>query len=152
MNGEIIEDVLKDTDVQLSMHVDLYLEQNVPKEMYLERKVRLDIRLAELENEKADVLARLEISALSNQQVAEIEAFCSEVHEGLEYATFEDKQRYLELLNVHGTVAVENDERVIYITCRLGKQRVVLIPTLPLSNTGVIVTRSYDCPLAVRSR
>ena len=51
----------------------------------------------------SNVLARLEISALSNEQIAEIEAFCSEVREGLEYATFEDKQHYLELLDVHGT-------------------------------------------------
>jgi len=50
--------MLKDTERQLSMLVDLYLEQNVPKEMYLERKAHLDTRLAELENEKADVLAR----------------------------------------------------------------------------------------------
>src|SRR5579864_7643221 len=46
-----------------------------------------------------------DISALSDEQVAEIEAFCAEVHEGLEYATFEDKQRYLELLDMRGTVA-----------------------------------------------
>ncbi len=105
--------------------------------MYLERKALLDKRQSNLNNEKeADVLARLRISALSDEQVAEIEAFCAEVRDGLEYATFEDKQRYLELLDVQGTVAVEDDERVVYISCRLGKQRVVLIPTLPLSSIG----------------
>ena len=120
--------------MQLSMLVDLYLDQNVPKEMYLERKAHLNKRQSELDQEKADVLARLEISALSDKQVAEIEAFCSEVRQGLEYATFEDKQRYLELLDVHGTVVVENDERVVYISCRLGKQRLVLAATLPWTN------------------
>ncbi|MCC7448881.1 MAG: hypothetical protein IT324_15800 [Anaerolineae bacterium] len=148
----IIEDMLKGNDRQLSMLVDLYLEQNIPKEMYLERKAHLDKRQSELNNEKADVQARLEVSALSDEQVAEIEAFCAEVRDGLEYATFEDKQRYLELLDVHGTVAVEHNERVIYITCRLGKQRVVLIPTLPSSNTGATSTKTSACPSAVRSR
>ena len=54
----IIEDMLKDTDRQLSMLVDLYLEQNVPKEMYLERQAHLGKRHSELNYEKADVLAR----------------------------------------------------------------------------------------------
>ncbi len=55
---------------------------------------RLDERGADLDHEKANALARLKISALSDEQVAEIEAFCAEVREVLEYATFEDKQRY----------------------------------------------------------
>jgi site-specific DNA recombinase len=116
----MIEDLLGATNTQLSMLVDLYLEQNVPKAMYLERKVHLDARKAQLEQERADVVARLQISALTDEQVAEIEAFCAEIREGLESATFEDKQRYFELLDVQGTVTVEKDERVIYITCRHG--------------------------------
>ena len=68
---------------------------------------------------------------------AETEAFCAEVREGLEYyATFEDKQRYLDLLDLHGNMAVENDERVLYVTCRLGKQRPVLAAILPLLSIG----------------
>jgi site-specific DNA recombinase len=73
----MIEDMLKDTDRQYSMLVDLYLEQNIPKEMYLECKAHLDKHQSELQDEKADVLARLEISALSDQEVGEIEAFCA---------------------------------------------------------------------------
>lgn len=119
----IIQDILNDTDRQLSTLLDLYLEQNIPKEMYLERKFHLDKRYAELDTEKEDVLAQLAIVAFSNQQLAELKAFCAELGEGLEYATFEDKQCLLELLDVQGTVAVENDERVVYITCQLGKQR-----------------------------
>jgi site-specific DNA recombinase len=122
----IIQDILNDTDRQLSMLIDLYLGQNIPKEMYLERKIHLDNRLAELDTEKADVLAQLAIVVFSDQQVAEIVAFCAELGEGLEYATFDDKQRCLELLDVQGTAVVENDERVIYITCQLGQQRVAL--------------------------
>ena len=131
-----MKDMLKDTDRQLSMLVDLYLE----------RKSHLDKRHTDLHNEKAEGLSRLEIYALSDEQVAEIEAFCAEVCDGLEYATFEDKQRYLQLLDLHGTVAVEDDERVVYISCRLGKQRLVLAATSPLSNTGAIAMRPCACP------
>ncbi len=50
-------------------------------------------------------------------------------------ATFEDKRHYLDLLDVRGILALENGEKVVYITCKLGKQRVLQMPTLPLSNS-----------------
>ncbi len=46
-------------------------------------------------------------------------------------ATFEDKRHYLDLLDVRGILALENGEKVVYITCKLGKQRLVQMPTSP---------------------
>ncbi len=57
---------------------------------------------------------------LTDEQVICIEEFWSEVRDGFDYATFQDTQRYYELLEVQGTLADENDERVVYISCRLG--------------------------------
>jgi site-specific DNA recombinase len=148
----MIQDMLDDTDRQLSMLLDLYLERNVPKEMYLERKTQLDKRKEGLAQEKDDVEARLKVSTLSDEQVAEIEQFCADIREGLEGATFEDKLRYMELLDVHGTLSVENNERVIDLTCHLGKQRLALIPILPSSNTGATETTRSAYPSAARFR
>ena len=69
-----------------------------------------------------------------------MEAFCAEVRVGIDNATFEDKRRYFDLLDVHGKLAVENDEKVIYITCLVGKQRLVQTQTSPSSNTGATAT------------
>ena len=64
--------------------------------------------------------------------MAEIEAFCAEVREGLDEATFEDKRRYFDLLNLHGTLATENGEKVVYLKCLIGSQRLSDLRTLRL--------------------
>ncbi|HZQ09942.1 MAG TPA: hypothetical protein VFD70_25425, partial [Anaerolineae bacterium] len=57
-------------------------------------------------------------------------------------ATFEDKRRYFDLLNVRATLAIENNEKVAYVTCKLGKQRLSVVATSPLLNTGGIMMRA----------
>jgi hypothetical protein len=87
---------------------------------YFERKIHLDSRKTQIDYEMADLAARLETIGLTDEQVAEIEVFCTEVRDGLDYATFEYKQRHFELLNIQCVVTSENDERVRYFTCRHG--------------------------------
>jgi len=60
-----------------------------------------------------------------------IEAFCAEVRDGPDHATFEDKRKYFDLLSVSGKLAFENGEKVIDVQCLLGKQRLVQVQTLP---------------------
>ncbi|MFN8485284.1 MAG: hypothetical protein U0768_19780 [Anaerolineae bacterium] len=64
--------------------------------------------------------------------MAEIEAFCAEVREGLDEATFEDKRRYFELLDLHAKLAVEDGEKVVYVKCLIGSQRLSDLRTLRL--------------------
>jgi hypothetical protein len=62
----------------------------------------------------------------------------------LEAATFADKWRYFELLDVRGKMAVEDNERVICASCKLGKRRLSHMPiSLWSSNhnvTPVVIT------------
>ena len=41
-----------------------------------------------------------------------------------------------ELLDVRGTLAVEDDQKVVYVSCLISPQPVSLVLTLPLSSTG----------------
>jgi hypothetical protein len=61
---------------------------------------------------------------------------------GLDTATFEDKLRYFDLLDVRGKLAFENNEKVVYIKCKAGKQRVSLAVTSHSSSTGAIAMHS----------
>jgi hypothetical protein len=40
----------------------------------------------------------------------------SEVKHGIEYTSFEEHQKIVDLQNVHGKLAIENNEKVIDIT------------------------------------
>lgn len=147
----IIEARLADTESQLKRLLDLYLQGDFPKEVLTERKVRLEQEVAELTRERTELAAHLQSVILSDEQIAAIESFCMEVCAGLDSATFEDKRRYFELLDVRGRLALENDEKVVYVKCKLGEQRLLQIPTSPSSNTGGIAIKHCACPPIPRS-
>ncbi len=57
--------------------------------------------------------------------------YCEEISVGLDNATFEDKRKYFDWLQVRGKLAVENNEKVIYAKCRIGEQRLSVVATSP---------------------
>ena len=134
---EIVEGQLAEAQGQLAKLLDLYLQGDFPKEVLTERRVRLEKDVVELSQERAELAVHLQAVGMTDEQIAAIETFCAEVREGLEAATFEDKLRYFELLDVRGKLAVEDGEKVVYARCKIGEQRLSEVQTLHLSNIGV---------------
>ena len=64
----------------------------------------------------------------------DIEEFTRTIGEGIEKADFKTQRSIIELLDVRGKLAIENNEKVVYISCKLGQQNRSPIPTSPLSN------------------
>jgi hypothetical protein len=56
------------------------------------------------------------------------------IRDRLDWATFEGKRRILEMLDVRGTLAIESDEKVIYLSCLIAPQPVSLALILPLTS------------------
>jgi site-specific DNA recombinase len=139
----LIDHQIEQTNSQQAKLLDLYLSTDFPKEMLAERKARLEQIMADLQKERTDISAHLHTELITDDQIAEIESFCAEVRDGLDNATFEDKRKYIELLDVRGKLAIENDEKVVYIRCLLGKQRVSVVPTSPSLSTGAIAIINY---------
>jgi site-specific DNA recombinase len=111
----IVEAQLAETEVQLSRLLDLYLSGDFPKEILVERKTRLEETVANLRKEHADLSSHINTVMITDEQLAEIEGFCTGVRDGLDNAAFEDKRRLFDLLDVRGTLAVENGEKVVYV-------------------------------------
>jgi hypothetical protein len=69
---------------------------------------------------------------LSDAQVADIRLFCKTIKDVLDTATFEQTQQVPGMLDVRGTLAIEDNERVIYVKCLVTpQQRLSLLPTSP---------------------
>lgn len=131
----LIESQLVEAESQLARLLDLYMMGEFAKELLLERKTRLESTMADLKREQTELTAHLKVVDITDEQIAEMQAFCEEVAEGLEQATFEDKRRYIDLLDVRAQLAVENNEKVAYVKCMLtGKQPVAVVVTSRLSN------------------
>jgi site-specific DNA recombinase len=90
----LIESQLREKDSELKRLLDLYLSGAFPKEMLIERKEHLEKIVADLERERSDVVSHIQSVLVTDKEIAEIEAWCAEIREGLDAATFEDKQRY----------------------------------------------------------
>ena len=128
---DIIQNRIDGTIRQQEKLLDLYLSDNFPKEMLQEKKSRLEETLVNLRKEQADISSHLQTTVLSDEQIEDIKAFCDAIRDRLENATFEQKRQLIEMLDVRGTLAIENEEKVIYVKCHLGQQLVSVARTLP---------------------
>ena len=65
---------------------------------------------------------------------------------GLENANFEQKRQVIDMLNVRGTLAIENDEKVVYAKCILEQQ------LLSVARTSLWRCNHKGHPLAITVR
>jgi hypothetical protein len=126
---EIIEKKIEDQDKQLAKLLDLYLAGEFPRELLTERKTRLEENLASLRKEHQELQDMIENVILSESQMEEIQKFCDGIRDRVDIASFEEKRQLLELLDVRGKLAVENDEKVVHVTCLIKLQPVSLART-----------------------
>ena len=115
--------------------------------MFSERRARLEENMEKLRKEHADTSPYLKQLVIPNVQVEEIKTFCETIKRELEKATFEQKRQSVGMLNVRGTLAIKDNERIIYVKCLVTpQQRLSLVPTSHLLSIGATVTMHCDCP------
>jgi hypothetical protein len=148
----MLDNSIPEAQSQLAQLLDLYLEGSFIKEILNDRKAEMESDLSEMVREQAEFSSYLIPINLPDEKIEVIESFCSEVRNGLDNGTIEDKRRYMDLLDVRCKLALEDREKVAYIKCKLGAQRRSLVQTSPSSNTGA--TGTTDCAFrpTVRSR
>jgi site-specific DNA recombinase len=128
---ELIESQLAETEKQQGKLLDLYLSGDFPKEVLLERKSRLQALVIDLRKEQTQLATFLQKITYSDADIVTIEDFCNKLRNKLDTATFEGKRRILDMLDVRGKLAIENDEKVIYVSCLISPQPVSLALTSP---------------------
>jgi site-specific DNA recombinase len=141
----VVDDLLEKNRVQLQRLLDLYLAGDFPKEVLTERKSRLEATIEALLAEKDALDASLAQQSLTQGQIADMQAFAAEVAEGLAAAEedFAARQRIVDMLRLEATLAVENDEKVVYVRCMIGEAMLSLSP-----NGSGISRRSRCCSAA----
>lgn len=119
----VLEDLISSNRQQLERLLDLYLRGDFPKDVLTDRRVRLESTIAALEKERVGFLAHLQADTLTEDQIRTLHNFVAEVAAGLEAADqdFPTRRRVIEALDLRATLAVEDEQKVVYITCVLGK-------------------------------
>jgi hypothetical protein len=141
----LIDGKITENQAKLDRLLDLYLDKGISKETLIERETWLKATLADLNSERADLAEHLRTNIPTDEEIESIVAACEEIGVGLDNATFDDKRKYFDWLQVRGKLAVENDEKVVYTKCRIGEQRLSVVATSPSSNTGAIAIRRCVC-------
>src|SRR6185436_2818630 len=78
--------------------------------------------LKELEKRKADLLAQLDDTTLTDEQILAIKEFAAQVRADIETIRqdYESKRDFLELINLQVKFAVEDGQKIAYVTCKIG--------------------------------
>ena len=121
---EVVEDLMAENQAQLELLLDLYLSGDFPKEVLMERKIRLEATVKALEREQANLVAGLEAQALTQKQIKDVQEFAAKIAKGLGVADqdFARRRCIIELLDVQATLVVEDGKKVVYASCLLGEQ------------------------------
>jgi len=127
----ILDEQIADHEGQYQRLLDLYVGGQFPREMLMERKLRLEKTIASLTEERKKLAESLAASAITDEDVARIEEFANTIAQGLANVTFEDQCRVIDLLEFHSTLTVEDGRKVAYAQCVLGKEtfRIASTPT-----------------------
>ncbi|MCX6029434.1 MAG: recombinase family protein [Chloroflexi bacterium] len=126
-----INALLADNQSQLQRLIDLYLTGAFSKELLLERKLRMETTIGELTHEREGLALRLEAQTLTPERIQGLQSFAAKVGEKLVLAdsSLQARKQIIEMLDVRGTLSIEEDQKVVYARCILGAR------DLPITNT-----------------
>lgn len=120
----VINDLLIENKDKLDRLLELYISGELAKEMLVDHKHRLEKTQTELEAEKTRLVQHLETKELSAEQLQTLEQFAHEIGEGLSELddNFGDRRKIIDMLDVQAILAVEDDQKIVRVQCRLGNK------------------------------
>ena len=125
-----IETLLADNIRQLERLLDLYLKEDFPRDVLIERRQRLENTIQVLTQERNTLAAQVADIALTDAQLQNLKALAAQIAEGLDEAdnSFELRRGIIELLDVRVTFTIENEQRSAIVTCAFGYEKRLLLP------------------------
>lgn len=132
LNISTIEGLLIENRESLQRLLDLYLSGEFHKEILIEKKAELEKTIAELEKERASLVASLEAQNITPEQEHTLIDFTSKVGKGLEAAdtNFQTRRGIIEALGVEASLAVESGQKNMRVKCILGAGYYVISPAI----------------------
>ena len=133
-----VEALLADNQNQLQRLIDLYVAGAFPMEMLQERKAKLEKTLGELNRERSELSARLEERKMTPERIRDLQEFAAEIAKKLELAdnNFAARKQVVELLDVHGTLAIVADQKIFDAQCLFGDTKLPIVNTNSPAHAG----------------
>jgi hypothetical protein len=124
-SAKIVNEMIGDNQEKLDRLLDLYLSGEIEKDLLIDREQRLEETITGLENQNQALNGRMRKEVITREQIQDIQAFVSEIGEGLLESEndIKVKRQFFRLLDLQVTLGFENGERIIDLECILGSKR-----------------------------
>jgi site-specific DNA recombinase len=116
---QITEELLEENRKKLSKLLDAYMSGTWTLEEVQDRKLRLEQTVKSLDDQRIELLSALEGYILTPEQIDDIQAFAADLRDRLEDATIEQKLQLFYILNVTGTLTLEDGEKTLSVFCKI---------------------------------
>jgi site-specific DNA recombinase len=121
---EIVENLISQNNGELDRLLDLYLSDQFPKDMLVNRKNELETAIHSLQQERIKLIEVINERIIPPEQIENIYEFAAQIKEGLNMAPddFKAKRAIVDALDLRVILTVENGEKVVYAECALGEE------------------------------
>lgn len=118
----VTDDLLARHRAQLERLVDLYLSGEFPREVLVERKARLEKLIADLEGQRAEFMGYLASQSLTIEQIKTAKDLAEQIGTKIDAIDQDSglRRQLVEILDLRAILAIEDDQKVVYISCHLG--------------------------------
>lgn len=124
----LVEKMIQEEQDKRKRILDVYMEGHITKDEFVTYQQKYDQVIAGLTGQRAEILSHLQEQDFDEDRIQTILEFSQAIQEEFDDARedFETKRYYIELFEVTGEVAFEDNERVIYLHCVIDNKRVSL--------------------------
>jgi site-specific DNA recombinase len=133
---EVVGDLVADHERQMAKLLDLYMSDEFSKELLINKKEALQHTLEALKKERDKLTRQLEQKDIVQEQVEQITTVAHLIKTRARHS-FESKRAWVEHLQSEVVLTVENDVRVVYLSCILGDGSILLPNTTSRNEPGV---------------
>lgn len=141
---QLTTDLLGQEQAKLDKLLDLYLSGDMPKELLLERKTRLETAVSSLRTQWDTLTRQVEAKQVSQTDLETLQEFLASIGGGVVDVdagnNFAAKRRIIEALDVQAVLAVKDGIQVVTVSCKIKE------PTTYRLDKGVdIVSSTTRC-------
>jgi site-specific DNA recombinase len=113
----VTEELIREKEKKLERLLDLYLDEVFERGVFREKQSQIENTIDQLKEAKESLEKQVADRTISEDQIESLEEFGAALREGLLEAAedFEGQRRMIELLDVRGTLSVEDEKKVIYL-------------------------------------
>lgn len=126
---EQVNRLLAENEDQAVKLLDLYLAGKFDMSILDDKKTQLDMVIADLKKRKAEIEQHVKQQTISDAQINDFIQYAESIQQYLGGdVDFETKREIVDMANLTAMFAVENGEKIVYVTCNIDKERLSIDP------------------------